>query len=178
MLGRIVDHVASLAKGREIAQSRSAEGGIVIKVGGRKIYRLAGHAYGVERNENWRTADQPPATIAPRPYVGVKPDTVRADKLRDVTSVRTMTMLTAATGTLEPNDPADLRPVDRIEPAMFRTDRHERILNHCGAERKEKMAAERPFLIAGSRVGADQLERLKAGGDVGLGKPPSGDADG
>ena len=139
MLRRIVDHVAALAECGQIAPAWSAEAGIVVQMGRCKVDRSARHANCIEGDEGRGATKQATASIAPCSGIGVPPSPIPSHELGDVTTMRTPAMFAAPPRSLEADDPADLRPVDRIEPAMFRTDRHRRILNHADAERKEKI---------------------------------------
>jgi hypothetical protein len=68
----IVKHVATLAKGLQIAQP--VVGGIMIKVCSRQCY--PGRANRVVANSLSKAGQRPSASIAPSPYVFIPPSTI------------------------------------------------------------------------------------------------------
>lgn len=138
MLGRVVDHVAALAKRGEVSPTRTTEGRIVVEVGGCKIDGFARHANCLERHEPGLPPELASATVAPGPNLRVPPHAVDAE-LGDEEAMGAAASLAPTLCARETDDLADLGPVDRVEPAMFRADRHRRILSHPAQERKEKV---------------------------------------
>jgi hypothetical protein len=70
-----------------------------------------------------RPTSVPAAAIAPTELRGVKPTAV--GQAANPHAVRSTASLTNASSALEPDPPADLRPIARIERAHFRSDRHQ-----------------------------------------------------
>ena len=132
MLRRIVNHVASLAERGEVAEAVVA--GIMVQVRARGV-----HPGGADdrREIAIRYADAPSPPVPPMPVIGVPPATVA--EVEDAGAMRTPAMLATAFGAAEPDQPRQLGPIDRVEPAMFRHDRHSRILNQRRRERKQKI---------------------------------------
>ena len=91
-----------------------------------------------------------PPPIAPVTMIAIPPSTVA--EMHDAPAMRTPAVFAAALGAAEPDDPRQLGPVDRIQPAMFGHDGHAQILNHPGAERKGKVAVRCGTKSKGRRI--------------------------
>src|SRR4051794_28169651 len=94
----------------------------MIKVGGGQDYARLPHP--------GRVLDIGPASgattaITPGLTSGIEPAPVRQNA--DDLAMRPAAALASAAGTLEPHMPAQLWPVDRIEPAHLSPDRHHRL---------------------------------------------------
>lgn len=115
-----MDHVTSLAKGLEIAQGIVRR--IVVQMGGGENHLGAQFVIGF-----WGKGHLPPDF----PALAITPDLLPDVPPPPVTHVandlamRPAALFTASPGSLEPHILADLWPVDRIEPAMLRSDRHQ-----------------------------------------------------
>jgi len=135
---------ASTVKASEV--TRPIVGWIVIEVhGGKNDTRVPDASCLLEV----RPAGGPAAAIAPGSRGGVPAVVGQAT---NGSAMRLTASLAAAAGALEPHLPADLRPVDRVEPAQFRLDRH-----------RGSRACDRFLCRAGDRRGAaDQNNRLPA----------------
>ena len=132
MLGSIVDHMASLAQRSEVAGAVVA--GIMVQVRARGVHPGGADDCG-DVAIRYSDATSPP--VPPVPAIGVPPATVA--EVEDASAMRTPAMLATAFGAAEPDQPRQLGPIDRVEPAMFRHDRHRRILNQRRRERKQKI---------------------------------------
>jgi len=148
----VVNHVAARAERGEVAPAPSAMGRIVVEVRGGEIDRAARHANIIERDEAGLGAQRSPASVAPGARFAVPPDSIRAGELGDVEAVRAAALLATPLRANEADEVGDLGPVDRVEPAMFGTDRHGAILNHAARERKGKIALAAPL----GGIAADQ----------------------
>jgi hypothetical protein len=124
MFGRVVDHMTALTKRCEVAPASSAEGGIVVQVSRRQIDGLARYPNAIKRDEQRRATELATPAIAPRQDFRIPPYTGHLDELRNVTTVGTTAMFASSGRPREAYDTADLRPIDRIEPAVFGTDWH------------------------------------------------------
>ncbi len=111
--------VAALAPGREIPVAVQA--GIVLPMAGRQDrHRQPGARQGFDSG---LAAQAPPTDGAPVPGLGVESGAlIEAD---DHSAVRTPAGLAAPTGAAEANHRGELRPVDRVEVAVFGADRHD-----------------------------------------------------
>ena len=67
--------------------------------------------------------DKAPASVAPDAALFVPPATIA--KVADQLPMRSGAVLTAAPGTLEADHSRQLRPVDGVQPAVLRADRHQ-----------------------------------------------------
>jgi len=127
MLGAIMDHVASLAEGREVGVRVVA--GVVIAMGGRehdaRPARTPEHIVDAEGE-----AHPLAAPITPSAAFGIPPSAVA--QMVDDPPMRPPAALTAALGPVEPDHDRELRPVYRIEEAVLAPDRHEIGLFHTG----------------------------------------------
>ncbi len=132
MLGRVVDHVAALAERGEIA--RRIVGRVVIEV-------RAGDIHPREPDDRGDVCpddtDAPSPPVAPLSAIGIPPATIA--KMEDARTVRPSAMLAAAFSAAEPDQPGQLGPVARVQPAMFRHDRHDDSMSQGRAERKRKI---------------------------------------
>jgi hypothetical protein len=117
MLGRIVDHVAALAQRRQVA--RPVVAGIMVEMRARDI-----DAGRPDDRDQIRLARvrPPPLSIAPMPAIAIPPASVA--EMHHPTTVRAPTMFAPTLGTAEADYLRQLGPIDRIEPTMFRHDRH------------------------------------------------------
>lgn len=117
MLRRVVDHVAALAERRELPEV--AIGGIVVEV-------RAGQHHGcppaVQEDVLAWTLYPAPAAIAPMQTIWIPPPTVA--QMEDPAPMRSAAVLAAAAGPLEADEPRDVRPINRVEEGVLRTDRH------------------------------------------------------
>lgn len=120
MLRPVVNHVAALAERLEIPEIVVRR--IVIQVGGGENDPGA-QAVVRFRRQGCLPADRPTPAVTPALLPDVPPPPIpqMADKL----PMRSAAPLAATLGTLEPYHPADLRPVNWVEPAVLRTDRHQ-----------------------------------------------------
>lgn len=89
------------------------------------------------RNVVTGRADAASSPIAPVPAIGIPPSTVT--EMDNVPAMRTLAMFAAPLGTAEPDQPRQLGPVDRVEPAMFGHDRHDDSMSQPSRERKQKI---------------------------------------
>jgi len=113
----VVQHVAALAKGAQVAPA----------VVGRVAVQMRGgehHAGGAEphRIDQIGPACGPAAPVAPGSHVGVEPAAV--GQAAQPGEVRPGAALAAAAGALEAHAGAELAPVRRIERAQLGADRH------------------------------------------------------
>ncbi len=132
MLGRVMDHVATLAERSEVA--RRVVGRIMVQMRAREIDPR--DADERQRARAWRSHPAP-APVAPLPAIGIPPAAVA--QVEHVPTVRTSAMLAAALGAAEANQLRQLGPVDRVEPAMFGHDRHDDSMSQPSRERKQKI---------------------------------------
>lgn len=132
MFGSIVDHVASLAERGQVA--RAVVGRVVVQMRARGIDPGDAHE---RRDIVTRRANPMPSPITPLPAIGVPPSTVT--EMDNVPAMRTLAMFAAPLGAAEPDQPRQLGPVDRVEPAMFGHDRHDDSMSQPSRERKQKI---------------------------------------
>lgn len=125
MLGRIVQYVATWAQGGEVAPASTVIGWIVIEMRGGEIDGLSRHADIMKVDKDRLPAKRSAPVVAPSSRIAVPPNTIGADKLSDKLPVRAAALLAPALRPNETDEVSDLGPVDRIEPAMFRTDWHD-----------------------------------------------------
>ena len=133
MLGRIVDHVAALAKRPQVGWIAVAR--IVIEVRARQ-HDIC-HPYAREREAAFHR-DALALVRSPAPSIGVPPASIA--EMRNLPKVRPTALLAAPTGTLKPDRGGQLLPVNRVEPAIFCTDRHHIFMSHPTALGKQKSA--------------------------------------
>ena len=145
MSGRIADHVTSLAERGEIA--RAVVAGIMVQVGagenyarderpGRRVDAGEGELVDSERVRPGQGPHPLSSTIAPGRGVEIPPCSFV--QVQHVATVGTPAAFAPAPGAAKPDQVGQLRPVDRVKPAMFGGDRHGTTLNHCSPERKGK----------------------------------------
>ena len=132
MLGRIVDHMATLAERREIAGHAVAW--IVIEM--RTSQHDISRSY---RRQNEAALERDPLATAGAPThgIGIPPATIA--KMGDPTHMRPRAVLAARAGPIEPDHVRQLAPVDRVKPAVFRADRHLDSMSQPMAERKRNL---------------------------------------
>ncbi len=132
MLGRIVDHMATLAERREIAGHAVAW--IVIEM--RTSQHDISRSY---RCQNEAALERDPLATAGAPThgIGIPPATIA--KMCDPTHMRPRAVLAARAGPIEPDHVRQLAPVDRVKPAVFRADRHLDSMSQPMAERKQNL---------------------------------------
>lgn len=132
MLGRIVDHMATLAERREIAGHAVAW--IVIEM--RTSQHDISRSY---RRQNEAALERDPLATAGAPThgIGIPPATIA--KMGDPTHMRPRAVLAARAGPIEPDHVRQLAPVDRVKPAVFRADRHLDSMSQPMAERKQNL---------------------------------------
>lgn len=132
MFCRIMDDVASLAQGFEVAQCAVAWIMVEVRTG---QHRLGG-SNGCESDA---TVDRhPPAAIgSPAKVPGIPPASVA--EMSDPTKMRPTAMLTSGAGAPEPHVGRELFPVDGIEPAVLGTDRHSDSMSQVALEQKGKV---------------------------------------
>ena len=85
-----------------------------------------------------KPAYPPTAIVTPASTLLIIPAAI--PEMLHICTMRSAAMLAAPFGALKPDKCGQLAPVDRIEPAMFRADRHEAILSQSARERKQKIA--------------------------------------
>lgn len=117
MLGRVMDHVASLAKRSQLFKATVAW--IVMEMGTRQHYRcpLARVKNIVGRSANPPTLPVPPIAAFRVPLPSVA-------HVEDALQMSPTAMLAATFGTDKPNEVGDMPPIDRVQKNMLRTDRH------------------------------------------------------
>ena len=133
MLGSIVDHVASLAKGREVGV-RVVRGVVVLMSSGQHHLSPAGPSEDVSF---YSDPDPPAPAVTPPASICVPPATVA--EVVDCPPMRSPAALAAASRAPEPDYGRELRPVDGVEEAVLGPDRHE---VHFATGREESVAAE------------------------------------
>ncbi len=134
--------VAALAERGEVAASVVA--GVLVEMSGGKddVGRSQGQGgkAGQRRLEGGkpgrgRQSSRPPAAmVAPALPRFVPPEPIKADD--DHLPVRSPAMLAAAAGTFEADHLRQLVPVDRVEPTLTGTDRHDDSMSHLSREQK------------------------------------------
>ena len=132
MLGRVVDHVASLAERSQVA--RRIVSRIMVQVRARDIDPRHADDGGHCGNG---CAHPPTAAVTPMPAIGIPPSAVT--QMEYASPMRTPTMLAAPLGAAEPDQPRQLGPVDGVQPAMFGHDRHDESMSQQSRERKQKL---------------------------------------
>src|ERR1700712_5736523 len=110
MIRSVMQHVTALAKASQVGEP--VVGGVVVQM--RRGEHDAGQA-------DVRGIDQV-TPVPPRPRSLVEPAPVR--QAADLSQMRARAALAAAAGTLEPDTPAQRRPVWRVERAERGADRH------------------------------------------------------
>ncbi len=119
MDGTIVAEMAALAQGAQVG--KRGVGGVVIEMGG------GGEDPALARGGELDEVGPGGAAagiVAPAARLFVEPSSVR--QLKDAAPVRAAAGLAASPRPLEAHEPAQERPVDRIEPAQIAADRHSR----------------------------------------------------
>ena len=135
MFGRVVDHMAPLAEGREIARPVARRVMVQVRARDRNARRSHQREEVVARHAN-----PTPTAVAPAAAPRIPPAAIA--QVRDRLAMRTIAMLAAPLGAVEPNEVRQLEPVDRIESAMFGTDRHDpSILESFSARTKGESGA-------------------------------------
>jgi len=124
MLRSIVEHVAALAQSGEIAGGIVA--GIVVEMRAGE-HDISG-AHAGERHRAASHRDAAAVAVAPAGRGAVPPATVA--EMRDMAAMRPAAALAARAGAYEADGTRHLRPVDRVEPAVFGADRHRDSMNH------------------------------------------------
>ena len=119
MFRPVVDHVAALAKGREVGVR--VVGRVVVAMSGGKDHPRRPHGLEHIVRPN-RETDDPPSAIAPGTSLSVPPAAVA--EMPDGLPMRSPAALTAALGATEADHSRQLWPVDGVEEAMFAPDRH------------------------------------------------------
>ena len=137
MLLGIVERMAPLAERGEVVRAVVARVMVEMRAGqdhtcDRKT-RGRGHAYKaglfrLKRKGPWQLAHPLATTIAPSVSLGIPSCAVA--QVRDILPVWAATVLTAALGTREADHLGQLAPVDRVKPAVLRSDRHGLSLSH------------------------------------------------
>jgi hypothetical protein len=117
VLGPVVAEVAALAERAEVAEGRVLR--VVVEVGRAEVdeARASGRVL-----DDVRPGGRPARVVAPAPGRLVPPPPV--GELGDGRAVRPAARLAAAERPAEPDQAADQRPVDRVEPAQLAADRH------------------------------------------------------
>ncbi len=144
VLGPVVRQVAALAQGREIALVVVTRIMIEVRAGqhdaGGRQHRLTGQFGQAQLPRHalrrCQPAHAPAAIVAPAAPLLVIPAPVA--QMPHPCAMRPAAMLTAPLGTLETDKGRKLAPVDRVEPAMVRTDRHGYDSESIGAGTKEE----------------------------------------
>ena len=136
MFGRVVEHMAALAQGREVC--RHVVPRIVIEM-------CAGEddIGGADANQLEAIADRDPSTSlgTPAARFGVPPAAIA--EMCNETPMRPRAMFAARPGPTKADRVRQLRPVDRIEPAVFGADRHRDSMSHRRFEGKRNLS---PFV--------------------------------
>ena len=70
-----------------------------------------------------QTSRPPPATVAPLFTLVIEPAAI--PKVQDITAVWASALLATPFRAVETNGRRELRPIDRVKPALLRTDRHQ-----------------------------------------------------
>lgn len=117
MLGRVMDHVASLAKRSQLFEATVAW--IVMEMGARQNHR---RPLADVENIVGRSANPPALPVPPIPAFRVPPPSVT--HVEDALQMSPTTMLAAPFGTDKPNEVGNMPPIDRVQKNMLRTDRH------------------------------------------------------
>jgi hypothetical protein len=129
MLGCIVDHVAALTERLEVRRRAIAR--IVIQVcAGQDDIR---HPDGRQHKPGFH-GDPLAAVGPPAADIGIPPASVA--EMDDTAQMRPTAPLALGTGTIEPDRLRQLPPVDRVEPAVLGSDRHDDSMSQSRPERK------------------------------------------
>lgn len=119
MLRPVVNHVASLTEGFEVPEIIVRR--VIVEMGGgendpcaQTVIRFGGYGYSL--------ADATAMAVAPDLQLLVPPPSIT--EMTDDLAMRPGATLAPALGSLEPHHVRDLRPVDRVKPAVLRSDRH------------------------------------------------------
>ena len=123
MVPPIVVEVTFLAKALEVAGSIVA--GVVVEMGGRQ--NRFGRSDAVKERGRLGASQHPPSPAAPRPRFRVPPSPIA--EVDHPAAMRAPALLTPPFRPAKPDGGGDLRPVNRVEPAILSADRHRRILN-------------------------------------------------
>ena len=117
MLRRVVNHMATLTKRSEIARQAVARIVVEMRAGQHDIGRP-------HRRKGEAALDRDPFATAGAPAggIGIPPATVA--EMGNPAHMRSGAMLAACAGSVEPDYVRQLRPVDRVQPAVFGSDRH------------------------------------------------------
>lgn len=134
MLGRIVEHVTSLTQRGQVRRRVVARIMVEMRAGEHD----KGRPHARERDA-LAHPDPPTATAPPAPRLRVPPSPVT--QMRDIRAVRPPAPLAARSGAAETDCIGQLRPVDRIQPAVLGTDRHPDPMNHAQIGAKWKMSS-------------------------------------
>lgn len=127
----IVEHVAPLAECREVAGAVVARVMVQMRAGQdhARDRKTCGRGDACEaglsllKGVGWRQlAHSPAMAVAPGASLCIPPGAVT--EMRDVLPVRAAAALAAALGSGEADQVRQLAPVDRVEPAVLRRDRH------------------------------------------------------
>ena len=122
MLGPVVQQVAPLAECPDVAVPAPAMGRVMVEM--RRRQHDLGRATGASSG---RAGE---GTLRPRPSRQACCSSSHqrpSPRWRTILAMRPATDLAAALGAHEPDPVADLRPVDRVEVAQLRLDRHGRV---------------------------------------------------
>lgn len=130
MLGRVVQHVAPLAQRREV------RGRVITRI---VIEMRAGqhdprHPHLRQRNPQRRD----PATLGRSPASPLAIPPTPVAQMRHALQMRTTAALATTTRAVKADRCGQLRPVDRIEPAVFGTDRHDDSMSRPNRKGKRK----------------------------------------
>jgi hypothetical protein len=137
MLGRIVEHVAALAQRGEIARHVVPRIMIEMRAGQHHIGRAdAGEVDAIADR------DPPPPRRPPAPGACIPPAPVA--EMCDEAPMRPRAAFAARAGTTEADRVRHLRPVDRIQPAVFGADRHRDSMSHARVEEKRNLRLSLP----------------------------------
>ncbi len=134
MLGRVMNHMAPLAERGQVA--RRIIGRIMVQMRARDIDPRDAND---RRDPSAGRAHPASASITPLSAIGVPPAAIA--QVKHAPPMRTPAMLAAPLGTAEADQPRQLGPVDRVEPAMFGHDRHDDSMSQPGGERKQKVTS-------------------------------------
>ena len=122
VLGAIVKHVAALAEGSEVA--RAVVGRIVVEMRGGQDHSRRPYAGLKESGWLRRRAPQSSAEAVTPGLLGLVPPAT-ISQVADELPVRPPAALTPPLRTLEADDGGELRPIERVKPAVLRPDRHQ-----------------------------------------------------
>lgn len=111
MLGRVMDHVASLAKRSQLFEATVAW--VVMEMGARQNHRCP---LADMKNIVGRSANPPTLPVPPIPAFRVPPPSVA--HVEDALKMSPTTMLAAPFGTDKPNEVGDMLPSDNYDERM------------------------------------------------------------